>query len=213
MPRSNGDGDVATCIATVAILILARESSRNPAYDSDFGLAWFGASRLLYEVDPYLGPGAAHNWGRPFFVSGGTLVAEMPFALLPEKCAAVVFLWISTVLPACGVTLGSWHRLPMFVTEAFASSARLAQWSIPLTPAFAAVNHRQGFRSGRRNFEGRDPIRICRWVHSPRNQPFSSSFLAGGVVAGHANSRTLYPAHSEARWSVDLSGAAALATQ
>lgn len=126
---------VAACIATGAVLILAREYARDPAFHSDFGLAWFGASALLHGSDPYLGPGAAFNWGRPFLYPGTALVAAIPFAALSEKAASMTFLWISAFLLGYGVTTGSWHRLPMFVTEAFASSARLAQWSMLLTAA------------------------------------------------------------------------------
>jgi hypothetical protein len=47
----------------------------------------------------------------------------------------MAFVALSTFLLAYGATRKGWHLLPMFLTDAFVSSARLGQWSI----LFAAV--------------------------------------------------------------------------
>jgi hypothetical protein len=129
---------VAIAIAAVAALILAREYNRDPAFKSDFGIVWFGAKTMLAGADPYdlVGPGKPYPLSTPLLYPGTAFVAGIPFTVFSERVASLLFVSISTFLLAYGMTAKSWHLLPMFVTEAFASSARLAQWSLVLTAAF-----------------------------------------------------------------------------
>ena len=129
---------VAIAVATVAAALLAREYHRQPAYKSDFGIVWFGARTMLTGADPYdlIGPGKPYELGTPLLYPGTAFVAGIPFTVFSERAASLLFVSISTFLLAYGMTRRSWHLLPMFVTEAFGSSARLAQWSLLLTAAF-----------------------------------------------------------------------------
>ena len=129
---------VAIAIAAVAASILAREYNRDPAFKSDFGIVWFGARAMVAGADPYelVGPAKPYRLSTPLLYPGTAFVAAIPFTVFTERVASLLFVSISTFLLAYGMTANSWHLLPMFVTEAFASSARLAQWSLLLTAAF-----------------------------------------------------------------------------
>ena len=128
---------VALCVATLAACITQLWYERHPGIHSDFALAWFGAGSLLHHVDPYplVGPGLPYNWQWHLVYPATVFVAAIPFAALTEQVASVVFVWISTLLLAYGMTRQSWHLLPLFVSYSFISSAWLAQWSIIFTAA------------------------------------------------------------------------------
>jgi hypothetical protein len=128
---------VAVSFATLAAAILLREYRQQPDFKSDFGIVWFAAKSMLAGSDPYqlVGPGKTFELGTPLLYPGTAFVPVIPFTFVPEKTASLAFVFLSTFLLAYGITARSWHLLPMFVTEAFASSARLAQWSLVLTAA------------------------------------------------------------------------------
>ena len=104
---------------------------------SDFSTLWYGARMLINNENPYLliGPGRAvdlpsvPNYPAPAFV------AALPFAPFPVHLAGTLFVFLSTGLLAFGCTRDSWHRLPLFPSIAFATSAQLGQSSIFFTAA------------------------------------------------------------------------------
>lgn len=145
---------VAAIIATAAIGITLSQYAQNSGFRSDFGIVWFGARSLLDGIDPYplVGPGLLYDWGWPLLYPATALVAGIPLAGLSEQQAAVTFVWLSTFALAYGATSDSWHRVPLFASEAFVASAKLAQWSIllsaalfiPALAAFVAVKPHTG---------------------------------------------------------------------
>jgi hypothetical protein len=128
---------VAVALAALAAAILLREYAQQPGFRSDFGIVWFAAKSILAGSDPYqlVGPGKPYELSTPLLYPAIAFVPAIPFTLVSEKTASLLFVSLSTFLLAYGMTARSWHLLPMFVTEAFASSARLAQWSLILTAA------------------------------------------------------------------------------
>jgi hypothetical protein len=124
---------VATAIALLGAYLVHLEYGRLP--HTDFGMAWYGAGALAHGKDPYslIGPGRAFDFWWPLIYPATALVTVMPLMALSEHVAAIIFVALSSFLLAFGVTRNGWHLLPMFVTEAYANSARLGQWSILLT--------------------------------------------------------------------------------
>src|SRR5688500_20281127 len=98
-------------------------------------MAWYGAGALANGDNPYslVGPGRAFDFWSLLIYPATALVAVMPLMALSEHAAAIVFVAFSTFLLAFGVTRNVWHLLPLFLTEPYANSARLGQWSILLT--------------------------------------------------------------------------------
>ncbi|MFN2604026.1 MAG: hypothetical protein ABR582_14890, partial [Gemmatimonadaceae bacterium] len=104
---------------------------------TDFGMVWYGARAMLHHQDPYvlIGPGLPFDYGWHLIYPATALAAVSPLAGFSESTAATIFVGLSTFLLALGVTRDGWFLLPIFATEAFASSARLGQWSILFTAA------------------------------------------------------------------------------
>jgi hypothetical protein len=98
-------------------------------------MAWYGAGALAKGDNPYalIGPGRAFDYQWPLIYPATALVAVMPLMALSEHVAATIFVALSTFLLAFGLTRNGWHLLPLFLTEPYANSARLGQWSILLT--------------------------------------------------------------------------------
>jgi hypothetical protein len=107
------------------------------ASHTDFGMVWYGARAVINRVDPYalIGPGREFNYPWPLIYPVPALLVVAPLSPLSESVAATIFIALSSGLLAFGITRDGWYRLPIFVTEAFAASARLGQWSIILTAA------------------------------------------------------------------------------
>ena len=128
---------VSLAIGVVGALIVAEQYGTTLNFHTDFGVSWFGAKSMLHGIDPYplVGRGLTYDYRWPLVYPGTALVVLIPFALLAEKTAAILFVGLSTSLLAFGLTRKSWHLLPLFATEAFMNSARLGQWSIVLTAA------------------------------------------------------------------------------
>lgn len=128
---------VAVVIATAAAGILYSAHPEAPGQGSDFGPSWFGARALVHGANPYelVGPGMVYEWRWELLYPVPAMVAVIPLTLLSESAASFTFVWVSAFLLAYGATARSWHLLPMFASEAFASAARLGQWSILMTAA------------------------------------------------------------------------------
>jgi hypothetical protein len=115
--------------------ITASQYHGKVGFHTDFGMLWFAARALGRGVDPYplIGPGRAFDYAWPLIYPVPAVVAVMPLAFFDEATAATVFVAVSSGLLAFGLTRDGWYRLPLFISEAFLSSARLGQWSILLT--------------------------------------------------------------------------------
>jgi hypothetical protein len=128
---------VAAEVATVAVFLTWAEHVRVPGRPTDFGEIWFGARALLHGLNPYLliGPGRAYEWDwvSPYPIT--TFVAAIPFTVLSEFAAAIVFVWLSSWAFAFSITRKGWQRLFLIPSAAFIVAARSAQWS----PLFAAI--------------------------------------------------------------------------
>jgi hypothetical protein len=92
----------------------------------------------MHGANPYLlvGPGLVFDWPWQVVLYPGTaMIAGMPFALLPQVPALVLFVWLSTALLAYAITADGWYRLPLFLSYSFIVAADAAQWSPLLTAA------------------------------------------------------------------------------
>jgi hypothetical protein len=136
---------VAVCVGTT----LYSRAIKMGLERSDFSQVLFGARALLNNADPYhlIGTGMVYDlrWGAVYPATA--YVVSIPFTLFSDPVASSLFVGISAFLLAYGATAGSWHRLPMFPSIAFASSVQFAQWStlfaamlfLPWLAALAAV--------------------------------------------------------------------------
>jgi hypothetical protein len=129
---------VAAVVGVVGAYIIYAQYAqygRLPNFHTDFGMVWYGARAMANGNDPYslIGPGRAFDYEWPLIYPATALVTVMPIMALSEQVAATIFVAVSSFLLAFGVTRNGWHLLPLFVTEAYANSARLGQWSILLT--------------------------------------------------------------------------------
>jgi len=104
---------------------------------TDFSLTWFGANALLHGANPYalVGPGRVFDSEWSALYPATAYLLGVPFAFFSEAIASALFVGLSTFALAYGSTRDSWHRLPMFASVAFLSSAHVAQWSILFTAA------------------------------------------------------------------------------
>lgn len=127
---------VALFLATVAFALVYLSALRGSAR-TDFSLTWFGANALLHGANPYVlvGPGRVFESEWPALYPATAYLLGIPFAFFSEAIASAMFVALSTFALAYGATRDSWHRLPMFASVAFLSSAHLAQWSILFTAA------------------------------------------------------------------------------
>jgi hypothetical protein len=121
---------VALPIAAAAAAMHFFAAGRNGSL-SDFSILWFGSRVLASGGNPYsmIGPHSAIDLPSAVFYPAPALVATMPFTLIPVQFAGTVFVFISAALLAFGVTRDGWHRLPIFPSVAFMTSARLGQVS------------------------------------------------------------------------------------
>lgn len=128
---------VASILGVFGALLILHQYGSKPGYHTDFGMLWFGARALINGLDPYplIGPGRAFNYGWTLIYPLPGVVSIVPLSFFEERTAATLFVAISTALLAFGLTRDGWYRLPIFISEAFLSSAKLGQWSILLTAA------------------------------------------------------------------------------
>lgn len=129
---------VASVIATIAALFPIAEHIRVPTRPTDFGIIWFGARSILDGANPYplVGPGRFYAWDWDLLYPATSMVLAIPFAWMPEFVAAAVFVWVSTLLLAYGITAKGWDLLFLFPSAAFIVAARAAQWSPLYSAAF-----------------------------------------------------------------------------
>lgn len=108
-----------------------------PDHPGDFGLAWFGARAMLHGGNPYelIGPGLVYDWPWRLIYPLTAMAAALPFALLPQTPATLVFVFASGALLAYSVTRNHWYPLLMCTSAAFLIAAGAAQWS----PLFTAA--------------------------------------------------------------------------
>ena len=127
---------VATALA-LAAFGLVYAAVLQGSVRTDFSLTWFGANALLHGGNPYVlvGPGQVFDSQWPALYPATAYLVGIPFAFLSEGFASAMFVALSTFALAYGATRDSWHRLPMFASVAFMSSAHVAQWSILFTAA------------------------------------------------------------------------------
>lgn len=102
---------------------------------SDFDIVWQAATALLNGGNPYglMGPDKVFDLQYPVIYPATAFVVGIPFTLLPEAWATMAFVFLSTLLMAYGITVDGWHRLPIFASLSFLSSAWLGQWSMLMT--------------------------------------------------------------------------------
>jgi len=104
--------------------------------DLDEGLA---AARWLWAgADPYshVGPGLASPWPWPIYYPLPALVLEMPFAVLSDGAAHILFVAISSAVLAWAVMRTGSHRMVLFASVAFLSAAERTQWTPILVAAY-----------------------------------------------------------------------------
>jgi hypothetical protein len=121
----------AAFVAAIAGAFVYAEQVRLGSPRSDFSFVWFAARALLHRENPYtlFGPGLAFDTSFRLHYPGPTLVAAIPFALLPEAVASIAFAALGAGLLAYGITRDNWHGIWLFPSAAFIVAARSAQWS------------------------------------------------------------------------------------
>jgi hypothetical protein len=141
-PFTLGNPTRAQRLAVAAIVGLAAfglvyASAIRGSIRTDFSLTWFGANALLHGANPYVlvGPGRVFDSEWAALYPATAYLLGVPFAFFSEAVASALFVGLSTFALAYGSTRDSWHRLPMFASVAFLSSAHVAQWSILFTAA------------------------------------------------------------------------------
>lgn len=128
---------VALLIGLFGAFITLNQYGGKTGFHTDFGMLWYGARSLFHGVDPYplIGPGRDFNYQWPLIYPLPAVVSVIPLAIFSERVAATVFVAVSSGLLSFGLSRDGWYRMPLFISEAFLSSARLGQWSILLTAA------------------------------------------------------------------------------
>ena len=103
---------------------------------SDFAPLWQAARLALEGRNPYalIGHGNVVESAWPMFYPATAFVVSAPFTLIPSfHLASTAFVFVSVFLLVWGATHDGWHRLPMFPSIAFLTSASLGQWSTLMT--------------------------------------------------------------------------------
>ena len=126
---------VALAIASISAALHFFRAIENDGR-SDFAPIWHAARLMLSGENPYalIGPGNVVESAWPIFYPATTFVLGLPFTIFPSfHWASTAFVFVSAALLVWGATHDGWHRLPMFPSIAFLTSATLAQWSILMT--------------------------------------------------------------------------------
>jgi hypothetical protein len=107
-------------------------------HGADFAQFHFHVRNWLAGRDPYAGGFPIMRRSRvvpePFFYPFPSLFLLAPFALVPLRVAAALFVGASSALLAWGILVTSPARLPMFFGAGFILAAGLGQWT-PLVTA------------------------------------------------------------------------------
>jgi hypothetical protein len=108
-----------------------------PRFYADFLAWWYAARALLHGVDPYsVVPNSA-----PYFISDPlvyplpTVLAVVPFSWMPLTLAGAVFVGLSAMLLAWGISRDDFARLPIFMSFPFVMATSLGQWAPLVTAA------------------------------------------------------------------------------
>lgn len=106
-----------------------------PWHAADFAVVRFGADAILHGANPYalVGPGRVFNWLWNLYYPATAMVVAIPFTMLPQLAAVIVFVAMSSALLAYAVTADGWYRLPLFFCVPFVTAAGAGQWSILFT--------------------------------------------------------------------------------
>jgi hypothetical protein len=125
-------------IAAIAALFVVSEIHRLGGAKTDFSPIWFAARALLHRQNPYslVGPGRAYDWD--FFLNypGTALAAAIPFTLLSNGVASIVFSALGAGLLAYGITRDNWNRIWIFPSASFIVAARAVQWAPLIAAAY-----------------------------------------------------------------------------
>jgi hypothetical protein len=126
---------VAIAVGIVCTAIVIAFRLKAPSEIPDLAQVWFGARAMLENRNPYdlIGPGLEFEWEWRLFYPATALVAAIPLAGLPLLGAVAVFVFLSCVLLAYGVTALGWHRLALFCSMPMVFALLLVQWSPILT--------------------------------------------------------------------------------
>jgi hypothetical protein len=128
---------VAIAVGTGGAFVHYAKARAVPNHPGDFGLAWFGARAMFHGGNPYelIGPGLVYDWPWHLIYPLTAMAAALPFALLPQLPATLVFVFTSSALLAYSVTRKAWYPLLMCASAGFLVAAGAAQWS----PLFTAA--------------------------------------------------------------------------
>lgn len=128
---------VAILIGLFGATVTLSQYAGKTGFHTDFGMLWYGARALFHGMDPYplIGPGREFSYTWPLIYPLPAVVSVMPLAFFTERVAATLFVAVSSALLSFGLSRDGWYRMPLFISEAFLSSARLGQFSILLTAA------------------------------------------------------------------------------
>lgn len=127
---------IAVLAAVLGALIAWRANIVAAGSDANQLLA--GARYLMHGVNPYthVGPGLASPWPWPLYYPVPALIIEMPFALLRDNVARIVFTALSSGLLGFAVARTGYHRLILFASPTFFNAAERTQLA-PLLMAAA----------------------------------------------------------------------------
>lgn len=118
---------------------LAIQFWQTPQPVSDFAQVWYGSQAWLHGENPYalVGPGRAFDWPYPLLYPFTSLLVALPLTVLSMHASDVVFVTLTTILLAWGLTKEQLNepRLLLFYSFPFLMALQQAQWSLPLTGA------------------------------------------------------------------------------
>jgi hypothetical protein len=105
---------------------------------SDFAPVWYGAHAILQGIDPYatFGPGRAQSYDWHLYYPVPAMLAALPFGLLPEPVASLLFSALGAGLLAFAVTRENWDRAWIFFSASFITAVQSSQWSPLMAAAF-----------------------------------------------------------------------------
>jgi len=126
---------VALTISLLSAGMLYAEHPAPPGRTTDFDMVWFASRAMLVGRNPYplVGPGKELDQQYPLLYPATAFVAVIPLARLSKQTATLTMVAISVFLLCYGMTVDSWHRLPILVSASFVESVTAAQWTILLT--------------------------------------------------------------------------------
>lgn len=106
------------------------DSIAEPDAVPDFDQVWFAATALLDGRNPYslVGPGLEFNWPWPLYYPLTAPLSILPLGFLSLEVARVVFVALPATVLAFQLSRCGWDRLIFFLSGAFLSCVKTAQW-------------------------------------------------------------------------------------